>query len=408
MTIMCSSQALGTADLSGISCLQLPANGCASFLQAEHGLIESLSHMHIAFYAPLKSPNHPVPSGDRQMARLLIAALQQAGHRVGIASELRSFARTPETGARQQVALWAEHEARRLAGEWRQGAKPDLWFCYHPYYKAPDLIGPKLASVFNLPYVTAEASYSGRRDDTGWAGLQSLVSDAVRQAAVNICFTQRDETGLVAAVPGAHLARLEPFIDVSAFGTEPSVQSPHRLVTVAMMRPGDKLESYRMLAEALALIEDLPWTLTVIGDGPQCDEVKALFAKFGAARIEWLGEKPAKEIVQILYEGGTYVWPGTGEAYGIAYMEAQAAGLPVVAQRAAGVPEVIKDGVTGTLTAAGDTVAYAQAIAQMLGDAERRIAMGRAARRFILQDRSLDVASRRLDELLRNYTGLGL
>ena len=364
--------------------------------------------MHIAFYAPLKSPNHPVPSGDRQMARLLIAAMQQAGHNVEIASQLRSFTSTPETGAREQVALLAEDEVRRLATKWRQGAKPDLWFCYHPYYKAPDLIGPKLASLFHLPYVTAEASYSRRRDDTGWAALQLLVSDAVRQAVVNICFTKRDEAGLAAAVPGVHLARLDPFIDVSPFASEPSVPRSHRLVTVAMMRPGDKLESYRMLAEALALIADLPWTLTVIGDGPACDEVKALFAKFSPGRIEWLGEKPATEVVRLLYEGGTYVWPGTGEAYGIAYMEAQAAGLPVVAQRAAGVPEVVKDGVTGALTVAGDTVAYAHAIAQMLGDDARRNTMGREARRFILHDRSLDIASRRLDELLRNFTGLGL
>ena len=48
--------------------------------------------MRIAFYAPLKSPDHPVPSGDRQMARLLVAALRHAGHDVEIASELRSYA----------------------------------------------------------------------------------------------------------------------------------------------------------------------------------------------------------------------------------------------------------------------------------------------------------------------------
>ena len=114
-----------------------------------------------------------------------------------------------------------------------------------------------------------------------------------------------------------------------------------------------------MLAAALALIADLPWTLTVIGDGPARDAVRAMFAEFSAGRIEWLGEKPATEVVDLLYRGGTFVWPGTGEAYGIAYMEAQAAGLPVVAQKTAGVPEVVKDGVTGTLTPAGDTMAFA-------------------------------------------------
>ncbi len=64
--------------------------------------------MHIAFYAPLKSPNHPVPSGDRQMARLLIAALRLAGHSVEIASELRSFSATPEAGGREQLAALAQ------------------------------------------------------------------------------------------------------------------------------------------------------------------------------------------------------------------------------------------------------------------------------------------------------------
>ena len=163
--------------------------------------------MHIAFYAPLKSPNHPVPSGDRQMARLLIAALRLAGHRVAIASELRSFSATPEIGIRATALLrWRRMKSNGLSSEWRARAKPDLWFCYHPYYKAPDLIGPPLASAWNIPCVTAEASYSRRRADTDWDEMQSLVVDMVRKAAVNICFTKRDEDGLAASIPEARLA----------------------------------------------------------------------------------------------------------------------------------------------------------------------------------------------------------
>ena len=47
--------------------------------------------MEIAFYAPLKAPDHPVPSGDRRMAGLLMAALRAAGHDVMLASRLRSY-----------------------------------------------------------------------------------------------------------------------------------------------------------------------------------------------------------------------------------------------------------------------------------------------------------------------------
>jgi glycosyltransferase involved in cell wall biosynthesis len=359
--------------------------------------------MQIAFYAPLKSPNHPVPSGDRQMARLLVAALELAGYDVDVISELRSFTATPEAAGRKRVAELAKQEIERLSRQWQRKGKPDLWFCYHPYYKAPDLIGPPLTAALSIPYVSAEASYSKRRDDGGWAELQAVVVDAVRHAAVNICFTRRDEIGLAGHIPEARLARLPPFIDASAFRAEPATNDRHRLVTIAMMRAGDKLESYRMLAKALALLGARPWKLSVIGDGPERVAVKAMFGAFGAERIEWLGQKLAGEVVDLLYRGGTFVWPGTGEAYGIAYLEAQAAGLPVVAQKTAGVPEVVKDGVTGTLTTAGDTRSFADAIAQMMDNQARRLAMGQAGRRFIREERSLDIASKRLGQLLREF-----
>ena len=96
--------------------------------------------MRIAFYAPLKSPNHPVPSGDRLMARLLIAALQRAGHAVEIASELRSYSASSALGAHDEVRNGRGSRDRPpLRRMWSGGRAPDLWFCYHPYYKAPDL-----------------------------------------------------------------------------------------------------------------------------------------------------------------------------------------------------------------------------------------------------------------------------
>ncbi|MDG4856563.1 glycosyltransferase family 1 protein, partial [Mesorhizobium sp. WSM4982] len=80
------------------------------------------------------------------------------------------------------------------------------------------------------------------------------------QAALNICFTQRDRQGLADAIPGATLGMLPPFIDTSLFRETPARGCPTRLVTDAMMRPGDKVASYRMLAQALGAIGHLPWT----------------------------------------------------------------------------------------------------------------------------------------------------
>ncbi|SFU22239.1 glycosyltransferase family 4 protein [Mesorhizobium sp. YR577] len=356
--------------------------------------------MRIAFYAPLKSPNHPVASGDRQMARMLVKALHSYGHSVEIVSELRGFLREPVQDNFDKLRTEAQGEIARLSKLWARDGRPDLWFSYHPYYKAPDLIGPELASVFAIPYVTAEASYSNRRNSGLWAETQALVAQSVEQAALNICFTRRDHQGLAEAIPNATLSMLAPFIDTSAFLKTPPPSAPARLVTVAMMRPGDKLESYGMLAKALGLIAHLPWTLSVVGDGPARADVAALFAGLPAERIEWLGAIEPTAVPGVLYGGGIYVWPGFGEAYGVAYLEAQAAGLPVVAQDIAGVPEVVRHGETSFLTPPGDVPAFAAAIERLLTQEDERALLSQAAWRFVLDERSLDMAATRLAELL--------
>ena len=356
--------------------------------------------MQIAFYAPLKSPNHPTPSGDRMMARMLIKALERCGHTVQIASELRSYEPGPLPDHYAATKMAAQGEIARLTQLWDRDGKPDLWFCYHPYYKAPDLIGPALASSFSLPYVTAEASYSARRNIGLWTETQSLVADAVNQAALNICFTQRDRHGLSLVAPGTTLAMLPPFIDTSPFVDRPLASHPSRLVTVAMMRPGDKFESYRMLARALDLIGHAPWTLAIVGDGPSRGDVIKEFAGLPPERIEWRGRVEPAAVPGVLSSGGIYVWPGFGEAYGLAYLEAQAAALPVVAQNIAGVPEVVRDGQTGLLTPPGDVPALASAIEHLLTHDGERTRMAEAARQFVLAERSLDAAAARLADIL--------
>lgn len=359
--------------------------------------------MKIAFYSPLKSPNHPVPSGDRLMARLLISALERAGHTVELACELRTFLPDPGPETHAESVLAAARETERLANLWKRGGAPDAWLCYHPYYKAPDLIGPHLAAQFGIPYLTVEASYSARRNLSGWTATQGTVLDAVKRAAVNICFTKRDRDGLAHVAPEAGLATLAPFIDTEEFLAHPPQPQPHRLVTVAMMRKGDKLASYLMLADALELLGHLPWTLSIVGDGPCREELAKRYSVFGEDRIEWHGEKSTPEIAALLARSTLYVWPGCGEAYGLAYLEALAAGVPVVAQEIAGVPEVVTNGKTGILTTAGDTPAYAAAIARLLTDETERRMLAAAARQNTVAHHSIDGAARRLDTILKDF-----
>jgi glycosyltransferase involved in cell wall biosynthesis len=360
--------------------------------------------MNIAFYAPLKSPHHPVPSGDRLMARQLMAALALARHRVTVASEFRAFLPSSDsfTGERDTQA---QAEIDRLSELWETGDRPELWICYHPYYKAPDLIGPALCRRFGIAYMTVETSYSRRRNIGQWVEAQECVLDGVRLAATNICLTQRDREGLEQVAPHARLAVIPPFIDARPYLQRIPDPLPHRLITVAMMRPGDKLSSYRALADALGRITHLPWTLDVVGDGPARHEVEALFANIPQGRITWHGQKTQEEIAALLSQAAVFVWPGHGEAYGLAYLEAQAAGVPVVAQAVAGVPEAVADGRSGLLTPPGDIAAYAAAIALLLTDQVTRQRLAEGARSFVTGERSMDIMAERLDGIVLACTG---
>jgi glycosyltransferase involved in cell wall biosynthesis len=358
--------------------------------------------MQVAFYAPLKPPDHPVPSGDRYMARLLIRALAATGHGVELASSLQSFLPTSDEAAYEAIAQQAATEAEAIAARWQRSEPPGLWFTYHPYYKAPDLLGPRLCRDFGIAYATAEASYSSRRNAGSWGKSQALLLDALRLAQVNICFTKRDCDGLTAVAPSARFGSIAPFIDTSGYEGLSRSGSGNRLITVAMMRKGDKFESYRMLAAALQMVVDIPWSLTIAGGGKLHAEVKELFSPFAADRIAWMGEVPPDAVPVLLANADIYVWPGCGEAYGLAYLEAQAAGLPVIAQNTAGVPEVVTNGVTGLLTPEEDVAAFAAAIRHLLANRDMRLAMSSSARGKVFAEHSLPTAAHRLATLLEN------
>ena len=119
--------------------------------------------MRISFYAPLKSPDHPVPSGDRRMARLLITALELAGHKIALASDFRSYEGTGDPLLQEAMFATGRVEAEHIVQtclEQPVNNRPEIWFTYHQYYKAPDHLGPIVSSALGIPYVVAEPSHA--------------------------------------------------------------------------------------------------------------------------------------------------------------------------------------------------------------------------------------------------------
>src|SRR3954468_9832144 len=241
--------------------------------------------MRIAFYAPLKSPTHGTPSGDRRVAGLLLDALAHAGHRVQVASTFRTYDGDGDEARQRALRAQGAALAERLAADWKAGAadeRPELWFTYHLYYKAPDWLGPVVSEALGIPYVIAEASYAPKRAHGKWAFGHEGSAAAIRKAALVLAPTRDDIPGLEQIMDAKPIVHLPPFLDTAPYAAAMASRLTLRadlaeerqldpeipwIAVVAMMRAGDKLESYRMLASALRPLEDLPWQLVVAGDG---------------------------------------------------------------------------------------------------------------------------------------------
>lgn len=351
--------------------------------------------MRVAFYAPLKPPTHPHPSGDRRMARLLLAALERAGHAPVLASAFRAYDRRGDAANQAAIAAEAQRIAERLVRKWRKRSapgRPHAWVTYHVYHKAPDHLGPRVSAALGIPYVVIEPSIAPRKRSGPWELGYAAAYEAIAGADAALCLNSVDPEFVRPALKRGALYRpLAPFIDVRPFASAARRRARHRralarrlppdepwLLAVGMMRPGDKLDSYRLLAAALKRLRRRRWRLAVVGDGAARAQVARAFAPLGD-RVLFLGERDARAMPALYAACDLYVWPAVREAYGMAILEAQAAGLPVVAGRGVGVGDVVAERETGLLVGSEDADALAQAIAALLDDPDRRAAMRRAA-----------------------------
>lgn len=342
--------------------------------------------MRVLLHTPLKPPDHSVPSGDREMARGFRRLLRRLGHGVVEPDLSRVAPGVPPPEAHLALERRARAGAERLIARWqalprRHPERFDLWFTYHCWYRKPDWLGPIVSRALGIPYVIAEASHAPRR---AWGPTRlghRAVERALAAADLVVTVNPRDRPGVQARLrPGARQIALPAFIEAAPFVSDKSRTGAEVpvLLAVGMMRPRDKLDSYRVLAQALGHLEDRPWQAVLVGDGPARGEVEALMKPFGS-KVRFAGAVERPALPALYAAADIYVWPAINEAFGIAFLEAQASGLPVVAGRTGGVPSVVADGITGLLTPVGDARAFAGAVARLLDDPRERLQFGHAA-----------------------------
>jgi len=364
----------------------------------------------ISFYAPIKPPDHPIPSGDRLIARNLIEALNHAGFKTKLASSYIAYSKREAGDILRDKKAGALAEADRLIEEFKS-APPDLWLTYHPYCKAPDWIGPRVCQSLNIPYVTVEAARTGQGFEDGgdrWKAWREEAQTGIRNADLHICLKPSDKTYLTELLGDmAHLRDLRPFINAEIAQSVTPMDKPKHwragapvLITTAMMRPGKKLKNFQIIADALKRLTALHWNLVIIGGGPEEKTVRDLFSFCDPARIHWTGQLHHAEVLSWMAAGDLFVWPGWKEPIGMVYLEAQLMGMPVAALQSMGVPLVVSHGKTGLLTDDADEVDFSENLATLISHQQLRQDFSRAASPYVRKYHSLESAAGTLREHL--------
>ena len=352
--------------------------------------------MRALFVTPMKCPDDPVPSGDRTIARATEHMLQRAGFETIRAGTRTSWLSSPDPARMAALEAEAASEVERL----KNAPHIDLVFTYHCYDKAPDLIGPAIAAHFDAPYIVAEASLAKKRADGPWAPWYARAEQALRAATLVLIPNPNDREGVAACCAHDVIYDWPLFIDDTVWPLMPrwSHRDVTHLVTVAMMRPGDKAESYRLLAAALRRLEQQDWHLTLVGDGPARDEILALFAPFGS-RVAWRGELRGMALADAYADADLLVWPAINEALGMVFLEAGLQGCPSLAGDEGGVSTLVHHGETGWLVRPRDCDAFLAGLHALIGQSGRLEALGQGALRMA-HSRSLDAATQHFRSLL--------
>jgi glycosyltransferase involved in cell wall biosynthesis len=233
---------------------------------------------------------------------------------------------------------------------------------------------PSIVSVWGTDVLEAPSLSPFHR----WLTRQALA----RAGAVTATGLRLAEATLAHTPPRKPVAVIPYGIDLERFAFVPREdRTPVTVGAVSRLSPEKGLE---YLLRAVAALRDRGLALHVVlaGDGPSRGELEAL-ARELRLDVEFLGEVAHEAVPDVLRRLDIFAMPSTWEGFGVSALEASATGLPVVASDVHGIPDVVRDGVTGLLVPPRDVEALADAIARLANDAVLRREMGAAGRAFV-------------------------
>ena len=338
--------------------------------------------------------------GIRELARHLEA------RRVRVATYAPTFWSPSFTLKRLLFNLAIARRLRIARHDWVVGFDMDG---FH-YVRRP--VAPYVAS---LKGVSADELQNERGVGRVMLGVQAIFERfAVRRARVVVATSRYSRDRIVEAygISSAKVVLVPELIDLRGWDLEHGAVSvgdadPPAVLTVAHMYPRKNLP---VLLRAFARLRagGVAFQGWIVGDGPCRRDWERLRDDLSLQdHVEFLGTISRRELADRYRRAAIFCLPSRQEGFGIVFLEAMAHAKPIVAARAAAVPETVSDGEVGLLADPNDSDAFAQKLAALLADQDLRRCMGEAGRRRVEDYRAERVAGMFLERVHAALAGRG-
>lgn len=237
-----------------------------------------------------------------------------------------------------------------------------------------------------------------------WAAI--LAASRLLRCPVMSCSeaVRRELKSLGVRMP-AGSARIPNGIDARAIAAEVDTARrvrPNSAPVIGMVARLNEIKDHATLLEAFSLFRERhpEAELWLIGDGPLRALLEEHAKRLGiSGQMRFLGER--SDVFDLLGEIDIYAFSTTSaEGFGIALIEAMAAGIPIAATDVPACREVLQDGAVGVLVPPGDAAALAQALSDLLQNKELRQGLVEAARIRVRREYSIEACARRWEETL--------
>lgn len=255
----------------------------------------------------------------------------------------------------------------------------------------------ELSASFGVPFTFTAHGYDIHRKPPPDFRARALAAHAV----VTVSDSNADYITETFGVPAAHIRVIPCGVDTKLFcpdarsrgrqsapteqdGSERRLTSAATGELIVCVARHVKVKNLGLLLEVCAELRrrQVNFRCAMIGDGPCRAELEESRARLGLVDVvEMPGSAEQGEVLKWWQRAAVGVLTSEQEGMPVSLMEAAACGVPVVATRVGGVPELVRDGETGLLAPAGDARGLADAMERLLRDAALRARLGAAARR---------------------------